>query len=317
LSKAGKQKGLNQTRSGLVYEVLRILQELHQVERLPKVLIMENVVDLIQVKFIREFQAIQLELENLGYTNYTQTLNAKDCGVAQNRDRVFMVSILVDYYYEFPQPIKLEKRLKDYLESEVDSKYYLSEKLLKTFMDTSHVGKFNREGKFRPHDLDGNHAYSVTTREVQVSTGNYIKIPEDTKQGYAKAYDGDGVYTNRPHQKRGVVQSGMIQTLKTSCSDVGVVTNAKCLYLNDSDEFRKNPLEEISRCIKANKHDSGVIENNLRIRKLTPLECWRLMGIYDTDFHKASQVCSNSQLYKQAGNGIVVDVFAAIVKELL
>lgn len=126
LSKAGKQKGLYGTRSGLVYEVLRIMQECKLNGNLPKVLIMENVVDLVQSKFIREFQDIQLELEQIGYTNYTHKLNAKDYGVAQNRDRVFMVSILGEYYYEFPQPIKLEKRLKDYLEDNVDEKYYLS-----------------------------------------------------------------------------------------------------------------------------------------------------------------------------------------------
>ena len=77
LSKAGKQKGLNDTRSGLVYEVLRILQQLNNLNRLPKVLIMENVVDLVQTKFIRRFQAIQLELEKLGYSNYTETLDGR------------------------------------------------------------------------------------------------------------------------------------------------------------------------------------------------------------------------------------------------
>ena len=131
LSKAGKQKGLTDTRSGLVYEVLRILHELDEVGRKPQVLIMENVVDLVQSKFIKQFQEIQVELEQLGYTNYTQTLNAKNYGVAQNRDRVFMVSILGDYYYEFPQTIQLEKRLKDYLENEVASNYYLSDTAIK------------------------------------------------------------------------------------------------------------------------------------------------------------------------------------------
>ena len=117
LSKAGKQKGLTNTRSGLVYEVLRILQN---TEKKPKVLIMENVVDLVQSKFIREFNEIQVELESMGYTNYVECLNAKNYGVAQNRDRVFMVSILGQYYYEFPKPFKLEKRLKDYYGIEIE-----------------------------------------------------------------------------------------------------------------------------------------------------------------------------------------------------
>lgn len=96
-------------------------------------------------------------------------------------------------------------------------------------------------------------------------------IPEKTKKGYKEAYKGDGVYINRPHQKRGCVQRNMIQTLKTSGCDVGVVTE------------------------------------NLKIRKLTPKECFRLMGFKDSDFEKIKGI-SNTQLYKQAGNSIVVDV---------
>lgn len=290
LSKAGKQKGLNQTRSGLVYEVLRILQELHQVERLPKVLIMENVVDLIQVKFIREFQAIQLELEQLGYTNYTQTLNAKDYGVAQNRDRVFMVSILGEYYYEFPKPIKLEKRLKDYLESEVDPKYYLSDKQIEAFR-TSNYACMQRE-----NDIDGICQTLDTmqggNREPKVSVLGNVNPSGNGMNG--NVFDGD-----------------LSPTLTTNKGE-GIKIIQKERGYNKGNEFNDCP-SITSNSWQENNH----LKQDLKIRKLTPLECWRLMGIDDTDFRKASQVCSNSQLYKQAGNGIVVDVFAAIIKELL
>lgn len=117
-----------------------------------------------------------------------------------------------------------------------------------------------------------------------VVQGGQVVIPEATKKGYSLANEGDGVYINRPHQKRGVVQNGMIQTLKTSCSDVGVVVNEN---------------------------------RNLRIRKLTPLECWRLMGFTDEDFYKAKAVNSDSQLYKQAGNSIVKQVLMAILKKMI
>ena len=116
LSKAGKQKGLSGgTRSGLVYEVLRLL---HATEIKPKVLIMENVIDLVQVKFVKEFNEIQRELEELGYTNYNEVLNAKHFEIPQNRKRVFMVSILKDeenehYSYDFPIKRPLKIRLKD------------------------------------------------------------------------------------------------------------------------------------------------------------------------------------------------------------
>lgn len=234
-----------------------------------------------------------------------------------------MVSILGDYYYEFPKPIKLEKRLKDYLESEVDPKYYLSEQFIKC-MTQENTGKVDRKEQFMrsfQNTVDERIASAITTRETSVATSNFILIPEDTKQGYAKAYDGDGVYTNRPHQKRGVVQNGMIQTLKTSCADVGVVVEDIIIGSGQKNAFQGS-LDGICSTLTSAMGMGGgqtpmVTENNrLKIRKLTPLECWRLMGIDDTDFHKASQVCSNSQLYKQAGNGIVVDVFASILSTM-
>ena len=125
---------------------------------------------------------------------------------------------------------------------------------------------------------------TVTTRPEGFKTA--ILIPEATKKGYAEASDGDGVYINRPHQKRGVVQKDKIQTIKTT-PDVGVVVEKKK-------------------------------ESNLKIRKLTPLECWRLMGFDDQDFYKAQSVgISNTQLYKQAGNSIVVNVLEKIFNNLL
>ena len=134
ISKAGKQKGLDGTRSGSVYQVIRILKELKELGRLPKVLLMENVPDIFQKLFIKEFNTeIQLPLSEMGYTNYTECLNSKNYGVAQNRNRAFMVSVLGDYYYEFPKQFALEKKLKDYLEDDVDERYYVSSEVLKTF----------------------------------------------------------------------------------------------------------------------------------------------------------------------------------------
>jgi DNA (cytosine-5)-methyltransferase 1 len=316
LSKAGKQKGLNDTRSGLVYEVLRILQELKLENRLPKCLIMENVVDLVQVKFIRQFQEIQLELEQLGYSNYAQTLNAKHYGVAQNRDRIFMVSVLGEKYYEFPKPVKLEKRLKDYLENYVDEKYYLNDKMLKCFTTNPKSG-FDRAKQFKPYNPnEQDYACAITTRSGERPSDNFIQIPEATLQGYSNAYEGDGVYINRPHQKRGVVQNQMIQTIKTSGEDVGVVVLGNYSPSN----YGGTPIVDnlgLSPTVRENHGQVIATNSQLRIRKLTEREVWRLMGIDDKDFDKACQVVSKSQLYKQAGNGIVVDVFAAILSTMI
>ena len=290
LSKAGQQEGMGEgSRSGLVYEVLRILHEMEKEDNLPQVLIMENVVDLIQMKFINEFnQDIQRPLEKLGYTNYVFTMNAREYGVAQNRDRVFMVSILGEYNYIQPKPFPLEKRLKDYLEDDVEEKYFLSDKMF-NYLNTDHPQR-KRSARFKmnqkPKDSDG-WANTITTRETNVVDSTFIvedefiRIPEATKKGYKEAYDGDGVYINRPHQKRGCVQDGLIQTIKTS------------------------------------NHDLGVITQDLRIRKLTPIETGRLMGLTDEHIAKQRAVMSNAQMYKQHGNGIVVDVFAEILKQLV
>ena len=334
LSKAGKQKGMSKgsnTRSGLLWEVERILNELKTSDSLPQVLLMENVPDVVGNKNYKDFMQWYAALESMGYQSYYKVLNAKDYGIPQNRERCFMVSILGEYNYIFPKGIPLELRLKDILEDEVDEKYYLSEKMIKGFIASSERHKEKGTGfQWKPKKgediancLRTNGALCKTDNSIIVEgniypnsgnpqagriyndsgispsldtcsggnrqpklvvQGGQVVIPEATKKGYSLANEGDGVYINRPHQKRGVVQNGMIQTLKTSCSDVGVVVNEN---------------------------------RNLRIRKLTPLECWRLMGFTDEDFYKAKAVNSDSQLYKQAGNSIVKQVLMAILKKMI
>ncbi len=115
------------TRSGLLWEVERILTEIKNGGgELPQILFMENVPQVHGKKNIDDFREWISFLESLGYTNYWQDLNAKNYGVAQNRNRCFMFSFLGNYAYSFPTPIPLSKRLKDYLEDNVDEKYYIN-----------------------------------------------------------------------------------------------------------------------------------------------------------------------------------------------
>lgn len=139
LSLAGKRKGMAKgsgTRSGLLWEVERLLNECSE---LPQVLLMENVPQVHSKANMPDFQKWIDFLESKGYSNYWQDLNAKDYGVAQNRDRCFMVSLLGEWNYKFPQPIPLERKLKDYLEDEVDDKYYINnekaQKLIQTLIE--------------------------------------------------------------------------------------------------------------------------------------------------------------------------------------
>ena len=143
LSVAGKQMGMGKgsgTRSGLLWEVERILTEIRDSNgELPQILFMENVPQVHGKKNINDFEKWLGFLESLGYTNYWQDLNAENYGVAQNRNRCFMFSFLGNYSYDFPKPIPLEKKLKDYLEDNVDEKYYINnekaDKLIKRLID--------------------------------------------------------------------------------------------------------------------------------------------------------------------------------------
>lgn len=144
LSIAGKMQGMTKgsdTRSGLLWEAERLLKE---VKELPQILLMENVPQVISDANISDFHKWQKFLEDKGYTNYVEILNAKDFGVAQNRERCFMVSLLGQWNYKFPQPIPLTKTMADYLEDEVDEKYYINsekaQKLIQQLMESGQLG---------------------------------------------------------------------------------------------------------------------------------------------------------------------------------
>lgn len=314
-SLAGKQAGGDEgsgTRSSLMYETIRIVEKLK-----PKYVTWENVKNLLSKKHKHNFDAYLETLERLGYKNYYQVLNAKDYGIPQSRERVFTISIRndIDKDFHFPEKQPLELRLKDLLDDEVDEKYYLSDtqvNRIKTSTYTSNNRRIQKKdycdtlcardwkdpkcvevdrlyGIF-DNDKSTHQAGSVYDTEglsptLDTMQGGWrqpcVQIKNATRQGYLEAHDGDGCYITNIDKKRGTVQKGMIPTLKTS-PDIGCVTT------------------------------------DLRIRKLTPKECWILMGFDDEDFEKAQNIpTSNTQLYKQAGNSIVVNVLEAIFKELL
>lgn len=364
ISLAGKQQGLfnddgSQTRSGLFFEALRIIEETK-----PKIAIAENVKNLVSKKFNAQFQVVLASLESAGYNNYWKVLNAKDYGVPQNRERVFIVSIRKDIdtgLFEFPEPFPLDKRLKDLLEEDVDEKYFISDKMKEYLMTISEKNRARNNGNvYKASDIEGV-SKAITTKEgsrvkdnfieepkvLQVADLNHyqndqmnriyspegispavltktgggretkILMPEKTKRGYAEACEGDGVYLNRPHQKRGVVQKGMIQTLKCSGNDLGVVVNAGTV-IDDTQGFDGvRCYQNYSPSLRANRSGLKTCDNQLRIRKLTPKECFRLMGFDDESFRKAEAVNSNTQLYKQAGNSIVVDVLEELFRMIL
>ena len=133
------------TRSGMLWEVERILDECNELGTLPNLLLMENVPQVIGSNAIKDFQSWRGKLESLGYSNYVECLNAKDYGVPQSRNRCFMVSVLGDYSYTFPKKKLLEKKLKDILENNVDESYYITHNMKKYICSRMPTGehKFN------------------------------------------------------------------------------------------------------------------------------------------------------------------------------
>lgn len=286
ISLAGAQKGFDKgsnTQSSLLWEVERLLESAKENDTLPSILLMENVKALVSKKFIQEFDTWLKYLESLGYKNQFQVLNAKDYGTPQNRERVFLFSFKDDVDYEFPEKKELLINLSELLEDNVDEKYFISIDRINNFNDMTNRNGFIRGLTFKPHEITSPFAYTITTRSGARSTDNFIVVPENTIRGYKEAEVGDGIYINRPHQKRGVVQKNKIQTLKTSVNDLGVVVN-------------KDDL--------------------ISIRKITPREAWRLMGWKDERIDMVINEFSDAQLYKMAGNGIVVNVLKALFDKL-
>ncbi len=176
LSVAGNGAGMSKgsgTRSGLLWEVERLLSEIAcgGGYALPQILLMENVPQVIGGGAIADFVQWREFLERLGYKNYYRLMNAKDYGIPQNRNRCFMISILGDYYYTFPAARKLQYRLKDYLDRNVEEKYYLSDTTIEMFME--HTARQQEKGngfKFEPTTGGGTLKQSAPEPEEERTT---------------------------------------------------------------------------------------------------------------------------------------------------
>lgn len=417
ISLAGKQKGLfnkdgSQTRSGLFFEALRIIEE-----TLPKFAIAENVKNLTSKKFNAQFQIVLASLEAAGYNNYWQVLNAKDYGIPQNRERVFIISIRKDIdtgSFKFPEPFPLELRLKDMLEDEVDEKFYLSntqtDKLNinneSRLNEINMLGMLDIKGNEQVRRVYGTDGISPTLNTMQggnrqpkileePTIQKLFDIPKEVlndNERQRRVYSAEGISPtplNRSDSPKTIVEPSIQrvdipQTVKvrkypvdtkrlcevlrkakkdTCETNYGIaevldvtVTKVEHWFRQDdcfsipepelwpqlksllgieTDEFDESIMtfeekegvfekserhylaEGIAPTLTSTTADEKIIEPNLRIRKLTPKECFRLMGFSDEDFAKAEAVNSNTQLYKQAGNSIVVDVLVHLLNSCL
>lgn len=394
ISTAGQQKGLAEgsgTRSSLLWECRKAIEAKH-----PKYLLMENVKNLVSKKFTPYLKEWLTFLERQGYSNYTKVLNAKDFGVPQNRERVFMVSILGEASFHFPKPFILEKRLKDVLEKDVDESFYLSEKIVKTFLTRNEKNKAKGNGfKFEPTTGDviasailtcagtrpcDNYVYVVGNTNpsghgmngnvfdsnglcptLTTNKGEGTKILEPKCVAYTRDSKGKVIsrrfadIANTVHGSTGgggstdcfVVEPKIFQSprgfnkgaLFGDCpaitssrwQDNNFVAEPKIIQVGNlvEDKGFKNPqrgrvynpigISPNIDTMGGGNLEPKIIEDftNYRIRKLTPRECFRLMGVSESDIDKiqASGI-SKTQQYKMAGNSIVVDVLYYIFKKM-
>ena len=170
-----------------MWEVERLLNE---VDNLPQVLLMENVPQVHSKKNMDDFQKWIAFLENKGYSNYWQDLNAKNYGVAQNRNRCFMVSILGNYNFTFPNPIELQKVMKDYLEDEVEDKYYInnekSQKLIQKLIDNGTLPNTiakSRAEQSRAEQSRAEQSRAEQSRAEQTCVDGTINEPREKQVG--------------------------------------------------------------------------------------------------------------------------------------
>lgn len=326
----GKRLGKEDKRGILFFNSLEFIQK-----NKPRYFIFENVKGLLSDDCGRTFNewvnllggksvngnAVMFPYEDsVPYHIYWQILNAKNYGVPQNRERVFIIGIRddADNTFRFPAEEFLTKRLKDVLDDDVDDKYFLSDKLM-LWID-KHREKRGSSNKY-PLDENDIGACMVARYGKNGAEDPYIKVKSATSKGYEEATDGDSIniaFSNL-ETRRGRVGKSVPQTLDTACNQAVV------MQLNPSKEsvgqqpYQQNRVYDINGinpALNAGQETWGgnaIINTNYQIRRLTPRECFRLMDFPDTfDF----SVVSDSQAYKQAGNSIVVAVLEKIIKRL-
>lgn len=308
-------RDIEKTRSSLLVEYLRVIRA-----NKPNFGIYENVKNIVGKKFKdTTFKLFTQELEEYGYNVYWKVLNAKHYGIPQNRERVYLIFIkkeLDNSKFKYPEPFDNGVRLRDILDDEVDEKFYLSQKQINKIKTST----FTQE---RTRIQDSECCQTLLSRDFKdpkcVQVGQLYGTNKEPNPQAGRVYDPNYISPTMDTCSGGnrMPKVAIKQATKkgyTEC-EVGGVAD---LSYPDSKTRRGRVQEDGKICPTLTATETGVcrIESDIKIRKLTPKECWRLMGFDDKSFEAAEQVNSNSQLYKQAGNSIVVDVLYYIFVEL-
>ena len=288
---------IKSTRSGLLYEVERLLVKSKENNNLPKFLLMENVDALVSAKYIDSFKDWISRLEDLGYNSYYQTINAKNTGVPQNRNRIFCISILKEIdtkQFEFPKPFDTGIRLRDLLETDenIVEKYFLSDEVQQRLQITDPEFKKNIIGTTKP--------------EFRTIGQRDLVYQKDSIMGAL-------VVTDYKQPK---------QILETPNDPIHIADLCSEKFQRMHEQSRRvyseNGISPAMHTCGGGNTEVKVERDNLRIvRKLTPKEAHRLMGFDDIDYERCVAVgMSDTQGYKQSGNSIVCSVISLLTEHL-
>ncbi|WP_049042244.1 DNA cytosine methyltransferase [Clostridium sporogenes] len=285
-SMVGKQRGLADTRGTLFYEYARLVKEIK-----PKVFIYENVKAVLSNDAGKTWNTMSKIFNDLGYEWKLMVLNSKDYGVAQNRERIFVVGFRNDLelvkVFEEPEKVELNKKLKDYLLDNVSGKYYLNKKGVAFVTDYKNLQK-------KWTQIDGDIQLCQKKNQQFNWHGDFVFVEENTNMEKTM-HDLEKYFLSEKVRKY-VLSSGTKNFFSKPEIDLDVA----------------RPLLTTMHKM----HRAGVdnyVTTEGRIRKLTPRECLRLMGFCDS----FKIVVSDTQMYQQAGNSIVVDVLIAIVNKII
>ena len=289
---------IKSTRSGLLYEVERLLVKAKENNTLPKYLLMENVDALVSKKYIDSFKDWLIRLDNLGYNSYYQTINAKNTGIPQNRNRIFCISIRKDIdtkSFEFPQPFDTGIRLKDLLEtdSSVLEKYFLSDEVQKRLQIT--------DPKFEKNVV------GTTIGQNCTRLGNRdLVYQQDSVMGTLVA-------TDYKQPKQILANSNEPIHIADLCSE-----KFQRMHEQSRRVYSEDGIAPAMHTCGVGNTEPKVERDNLRVvRKLTPKECHRLMGFDDIDYESCKAVgMSDTQGYKQSGNSIVTTCISLLIEHL-
>ena len=290
-SMVGKRLGFDDARGTLFYEFARIIKETE-----PKVFLFENVKGILNHDNGRTWRVIHGIFKELGYDIHCRVLNSKDYGIPQNRERLYCLGFKSKTEFKFPAPIELEYIMYDFLEDYVYTKYFLREKGIKFV--TSHK---NREKSYT--QINGDIALCQKRNQQFNWHGDFVYHPAAIDEEFEEDFD-EFIFDVRDVEEKYYLSEKVAKYVLA-----GGTKNFRTSTKTDLDIAR--PLLNTMHKM----HRAGVdnyVTHKGRIRKLTPRECLRLMGFKDT----FKIVVSNTSMYQQSGNSIVVDVLIAILKQL-